>query len=195
MRKAEEKELLRRTLRRLEQRENAAARAESSRRITAHLLAMPAYQSAGTVFCFAGTEREIDTTEILRDALARGKRLCLPLCVGEGIMELRRITGLDRLVPGAYGIPEPPAESPRVDVDAVDLAILPCLGCSRSGHRLGRGGGYYDRFLARYRGGTVVLCRERMLREDIPQEAHDYPVPWVLTERGLWEDGVPARLG
>lgn len=195
MKKAEEKALLRRALRELERAETSAARAESSRRIAGHLLAMPAYQSAGTVFCFVGTDREIDTSAILRDALARGKRLCVPLCAGAGRMELRQVTALEQLMPGAYVIPEPPRRSPRVEADAVDLAVLPCLGCSRSGHRLGRGGGYYDRFLAHYRGGAVVLCRERMLREDIPQEPHDYPVPWVLTERGLWEDGMPARLG
>ena len=50
-------------------------------------------------------------------------------------------------------------------------------------------------FLARYRGGTVLLCREKLIREEIPVEPHDFPVPWVLTERGLYEDGVPARLG
>ena len=42
--------------------------------------------------------------------------------------------------------------------------------------------------------GAVLLCREKLIREDIPLEPHDCPVPWVLTERGLWEDGVPARL-
>ena len=55
--------------------------------------------------------------------------------------------------------------------------------------------GYYDRFLAHYRGGTVLLCREKLIREEIPLEPRDMPVPWVLTERGLYEDGIPARLG
>ena len=110
-------------------------------------------------------------------------------------MELRQITALDQLVPGAYGILEPSADAPLVDADAVDFAVLPCLSCSHGGHRLGQGGGFYDRFLARYRGGAVLVCREKLIREDIPLEPHDCPVPWVLTERGLWEDGIPARLG
>ena len=63
------------------------------------------------------------------------------------------------------------------------------------GQRLGQGGGYYDRFLSNYRGGTVLLCREKLIREEIPLEPHDYPIPWVLTEVGLYEDGTPARLG
>ena len=194
MTKAEEKQLLRKAVRAQERALSDAYKAASSAAIARRLLAMPEYQEADTVFCFVGTAREIDTTAILEDALSSGKRLCVPLCVGAGLMELRQITALSHLVPGAYGILEPPAECPQVETDMVDLAVLPCLSCSHSGHRLGQGGGFYDRFLARYRGGAVLLCRERLIREDIPVEPHDCPVPWVLTEQGLWEDGAPARL-
>lgn len=195
MTRAEEKQQMRRTIRTLEKELPAAYKRESNAAIARHLLAMPEYQEAGTVFCFVGTSREIDTTAILSDALAAGKRLCVPLCVGDGLMDLHQITSLDQLVPGAYGILEPPADTPLVDTDAVDFAVLPCLSCSHGGHRLGQGGGFYDRFLSHYRGGAILLCRERLIREDVPVEPHDCPVPWVLTERGLWEDGTPARLG
>lgn len=194
MTRAEEKQAMRRTLRELERSLPERYLRESGEEIRRRLLAMPEYREAGTVFCFAGIGREVDTAEILGDALAAGKRLCLPLRAGEG-WELRRITALDQLRPGARGIPEPPPESGAVGIDEVDFAVLPCLGCSHDGRRLGQGDGDYDRFLAHYRGGAVVLCRERLIREDVPQEPHDCPVPWVLTERGLWEDGVPARLG
>ena len=60
----------------------------------------------------------------------------------------------------------------------------PVVTCNYLGQRLGHGGGYYDRFLSQYRGGTVLLCRELLIRQEIPVEPHDYPVPWVLTERG-----------
>lgn len=195
MTRPEEKQQLRRTIRALERQLSPRYKAESSRAIAAHLLAMPEYQAAGTVFCFVGTEREIDTRPILENALERGKRLCVPLCTGEGVMELRAITDLRQLSPGAYRIPEPPAQAPAVPIDEVDFAILPCVTCNHWGHRLGQGGGYYDRFLAHYRGGTVLLCREKLIREEIPLEPRDMPVPWVLTERGLYEDGIPARLG
>ena len=195
MTKAEEKQRLRRVIRELERQLSPRYKAESSSAIAAHLLAMPEYQAAGTVFCFVGTEWEIDTRPILEDALAAGKRLCVPLCTEPGIMELRAVTSLDQLVPGAYGILEPPANAPQMDVDEVDFAVLPCVTCNHLGQRLGRGGGYYDRFLAHYRGGTVLLCREKLSREEIPLEPRDMPVPWVLTERGLYEDGIPARLG
>ena len=195
MTRQEEKQQLRRNVRTLEAQLSDKYKAASDRAIAAHLLAMPEYQAARTVFCFVGTAREIDTRPILEAILASGKALCVPLCAAPGVMELRQITDLDQLVPGAYGIPEPPAHAPVVDIDDVDFTVLPCLTCNHLGQRLGQGGGYYDRFLAHYRGGTVLLCREKLIREEIPLESHDYPVPWVLTERGLYEDGVPARLG
>lgn len=58
---------------------------------------MPEYQAAGTIFCFVGTPHEIDTRPILENALAAGKRLCVPLCTGPGMMELRQITTLSQL--------------------------------------------------------------------------------------------------
>ena len=156
---------------------------------------MPEYQEAQTVFCFVGTDREIDTQPILEDALAAGKTLCVPLCTEPGRMESRQITDLNQLVPGRCGLLEPTADTPVIPVDAIDFAVLPCVTCNYLGQRLGHGGGYYDRFLSQYRGGTVLLCRELLIRQEIPVEPHDYPVPWVLTERGLYEDGIPAPLG
>lgn len=194
MTKREEKLRLRQAVRQLEAGLPERYRERSSKAIAARLMAMPAYEEAGVIFCFVGMGHEIDTRPILADILSAGKTLCVPFCTAPGLMELRQITALSQLSPGMYGIPAPPAASPVLSPDSVDLAVLPCLTCSHQGHRLGRGGGYYDRFLAEYRGGAVLLCRERLIRSEIPLEPHDYPVPWVLTERGLYEDGVPARL-
>ena len=191
----EEKQRLRQTMRTLEQQLSDKYKASSSQAICSHLLAMPEYQAADTVFCFVGKAREIDTRPILEHALSVGKCLCVPLCTAPGMMELRQIQSLDELIPGSYGLLEPKTDCPKVDIDDVDFAILPCLTCNHAGQRLGTGGGYYDRFLSHYRSGTVLLCREKLIREEIPVEPHDYPVPWVLTEVGMYEDGTPARLG
>ena len=115
MTRKEEKQQLRRTIRAMERELSPKYKEESSRAICQHLIAMPAYQSAETVFCFVGMSREIDTTLILEDALNTGKKLCVPLCVGDGIMELRHITALDQLIPGAYGILEPGPDTPLVE--------------------------------------------------------------------------------
>jgi len=195
MTRIEEKRQLRTTMRARAQQLPEAYTNGADQSIAARLLAMPEYREAETVFCFVGTSREINTLPILQDLLTSGRTLCVPLCVGEGRMELRKISSLSELAPGAYGIPEPPPDSPRVAPDAVDFAVLPCLSCDHAGRRLGQGGGYYDRFLSVYRGGAVLLCREKLIRDEIPVEPHDHPVPWVLTEAGLFEDGTPARPG
>ena len=153
-------------------------REESNAGINARLLALP----------------EIDTTEFLTATLRQGKRLCVPLCTGPGIMELRKITGFDDLTPGAYGILEPKADCPVVPLDEIDFAVIPCVSCDREGHRLGQGGGFYDRFLSAYRGPAFLVCRERLLRSEIPMEPHDAIIHWVVTEKTLYEDGIPDQM-
>ena len=194
MTRKEEKTKLRETIRALEKTLSEKYKAASSAAICRHLLALPEYRDAETLFCFVGTASEIDTRPLLESALATGKQLCVPLCVDRGIMELRKIRSLDELTAGRYGLWEPSAGTPTVSPDEVDLAIIPCLTCDHSGRRLGRGGGYYDRFLSVYRAAAVVICRERLIRDEIPVEPHDMPIPWVVTEKGLFEDGIPSQF-
>lgn len=195
MTRKDQKIKLRAIVRSLERKLTDDYKATSSQAIFHHLTAMSQYQSAQTVFCFVSTSREIDTHSILTHALAQGKILCVPRSLDGGLMALHQITTLEDLQVGAYGILEPSETAPLVDVDQVDFAVLPCLSCNHEGQRLGQGGGYYDRFLSRYRGGMVLLCREQLIRDEIPVEPHDYPIPWVLTEAGLFEDGFRAQLG
>ena len=149
-----------------------------------HVLHAEEYLRAHTVFAFVGRADEIDTWPLLEQILADGKRLCVPLCTSPGVMECREVLDLTVLRPGAYGISEPPDNAPAVPPECVDLAIIPCAGAAADGRRLGRGGGYYDRFLAQYTGGALLLCRERLLWPSIPQETHDIRVPAVVTEQG-----------
>ena len=196
MNKQTEKQQLRKTMRALEARLSERYLEQSDRRIAAQLLAMPEYQAAETVFCFVSVGREINTRPVLNAALESGKTLCVPRCLGSGIMELRAIQSLDDLAPGAYGIPEPTEDAPLISVDRVDFAVLPCLTCNHLGQRLGRGGGYYDRFLARYTGRALLLCRRALLRPDIPRQPHDIRIPAVITEQGRVQAGaVPDTAG
>lgn len=185
----EQKRKLRTEVRAAERALTQQERADSDQRITKNVLMIPAYREAGSIFCFVGSSREIDTTGILLDALRAGKRLCVPLCTGDGIMELREIHSLEELHKGAYGILEPDDSTPQVDFSEVSLSIIPCVSCSKAGYRLGQGGGYYDRFFAKGTEKTVLLCREKLMRESVPREAHDVVFPVVLTERGIYRNG------
>lgn len=182
----EEKQALRKEMRQRIRQISPEERMRSSESICSRLCEMEEYLSAKCVFCFVGTEREIDTRPFLADVLARGKRLCVPRCVGKGGMELICIESLDQLHPGAYGILEPDQGAAMVSTETVDFAVIPCLACTYAGHRLGRGGGYYDRFLSHYEKETILICQEAMICPRIPMEPHDRMIQRVLTEKNIY---------
>ena len=145
------------------------------------------YRNAKTIFCYIGTDREIDTKALLNAALADGKRLALPLCVGKGIMEGRQINSLDDLVNGKFDIPAPRLECPVIEPDAFDLVIVPCSTGNEKGQRLGYGGGFYDRYLGKTKCPKILLCRRRLVKDDIPVEEHDLIMDFLATEDGLYD--------
>ena len=145
----------------------------------------PAYQKARTIFCYVGSDREIDTTAILRAAFQDGKILAVPLCTAPGVMEARQVQDFSDLVSGKYGILAPKLHCPLVEPRAFDLAIVPCCTGNARGQRLGYGGGYYDRYLPQLACPTMLLCRGRLVTEDIPTEDHDVPATYLVTEAGL----------
>ena len=151
------------------------------------LQAQPAWQSAENVFCFVGALHEPDTMPILQGALSAGKQLLVPRIAGPGQMQLVPLQSLEQLQPGAFGILEPPKALPAVPAGSgVQLAVLPCLAATRSGARLGHGGGYYDRFLANYSGQRLILCPEALLAQSLPTGPLDEPAQAVLTEKVLY---------
>lgn len=153
------------------------------RQIYERLMQLDEYQSSRTVFCFASTEHEIDTKEFIWTSLSLGKFVAVPLCTGKGRMEARRIASPEDLSPGFYGLLEPGSHCPVVEPEAIDFAVVPCVSCDRKGHRLGRGGGYYDNYLPKIQGSCVMICREALMTEAIPVEPHDVSVKKIVTER------------
>ena len=161
----------------------------AGRDIAAAVAALPEYAEARTVFAFVPAAGEADIRPLLAQVLADGKRLAAPLCVGPGRMQCRVVTDLAALRPGAFGIPAPGPDSPLVLPEQIDLAVAPCLCCDRTGARLGRGGGYYDRFFAGYGGPSLAVCPARLLVQAVPMEPWDRPVDIVVRERGVFRRG------
>lgn len=162
---------------------------EADAAICRWVLHSEAYRQARTVFCYVGSDREIDTGALLRGALEDGKILAVPLCVEQGVMEARQIQGLGDLVSGRYGILAPRLDCPVVEPADLDLAVVPCCTGNARGQRLGYGGGYYDRYLLRTDCPTMLLCRRLLVREEIPVEDHDLTMDYLVTEDGV----VPCR--
>lgn len=161
--------------------------ARSDALICRRLLSLPEYAGARTVFAFAGVGWEIRLTDFLARALAEGKRVALPRVTGPGRMEARVLCDLRRLVPGAFGIPEPPEDAALCPAEEIDFAVVPCVCCDISGRRLGQGGGYYDRFLSAAAFPAAAVCRDAVLARELPADPWDRPVDLVVTETRVYD--------
>lgn len=162
---------------------------DADARITQLLLGLPEYKKANTVFCFVGVEHEINTRPFLEQVLLDGKRLAVPLCVGKGIMEARRIFSLDEFKKGYYGLYEPDKSSELIPMDDVEFAVIPCITADHKGNRLGHGGGFYDTLFSRHNNiPAAIICRELMCRE-VPTESFDHRFSITVTENGVFRNG------
>ncbi len=143
------------------------------------------WKKADTVFVFVSMPTETDTSGLIGKALSSGKRLCVPKIVGDGIMEAVEIKNQAQLSSGKFGIYEPDDTCLPVSKNEIDLVLLPCLAADEKGRRLGRGGGYYDRFCEGCGGVKLVLCPEMLLlgEGEIPTEKWDIIADGVVTEK------------
>ncbi len=158
-----------------------------------------------TLFAYLAFAGEIDPSRLIDDALARGLAVAVPRVIKTGErrdLEFRKIeSSSGPFVSGAYGIPEPPPDAPLhwpapLPDSAFPLAVLvPALAFDRSGNRLGRGAGFYDRFLeallrahTREReAGRITLigaCHSFQIAQTVPVEAHDIAVDCIACEKG-----------
>ena len=162
-------------------------RAAADAVITERILSHPDYAQAETVFAYVSMPHEVSTRALLGRILQSGKRLGLPVCDPKThTLRFYRLDSTDELVTGMYRIPVPPASEDRLLMpDARTLVLVPMLAYDSEGYRLGAGGGYYDRFLAKY-GGTVItlgICYAENRTAHLPHDAYDQKIPCCITEQ------------
>jgi 5-formyltetrahydrofolate cyclo-ligase len=176
------KAALRRRLVAARERLTAAERRAAGHLLRDAVLALPQTQMAGTAAAYYSVGTEPDTRGLVYALWKRGTYVLLPLLLPGGELDWASYEGPDSLVPGARGLLEP-AEPPRgaAAVASADLVIVPALAADRRGFRLGRGGGSYDRALARVGGPvpTVALLYDGELLDEVPAGPHDLPVRMI----------------
>lgn len=139
----------------------------------------PAYQAASTIYGYLPYNQEVRTIPMLQRALDEGKRVAVPKVYGEE-MRFIYLEDLTQVSKGYAGIPEPIADAPVAD-DKRALVLMPGLAFDPQGHRIGYGGGFYDRFLAQEpHHPTLALCYEFQMQAHLDTEEFDIPVDTVL---------------
>jgi len=152
------------------------------------LLAVP-WQSARLIAGYLPIQNEADVAPLLRQLAGQGKELLLPAVLGPTLpLEFRRWQPDDPLEPGPFNTLQASDAAERA---IPDLLLVPMLAYDERGGRLGYGGGYYDRTLAFLRDKGAVtavgIAYAAQKMENLPCEAHDQPLDWMVTEQSAWE--------
>jgi 5-formyltetrahydrofolate cyclo-ligase len=165
---------------------------EVSRQIVARFMALPEYAAARTVMFYIDVRSEVRTRNDLAGALQSGKKIVVPYCV-DGELELFHLEDMGELETGMYKILEPKAAlrtvpAKRVEIEDLDLVMVPGVAFDRQGGRTGHGKGYYDKLLEHARRDTplVALAFECQLFPEIPTDTHDIFMDKVVTELAVY---------
>ena len=162
---------------------------ELSRRIVGAFMSLPEYALAETVMFYIDVRSEVRTRHDLALALTSGKTIVVPWCNADGELELFRLDNMDELEVGMYKILEPRGElrslaEKQVNVETLDMIMVPGVAFDRRGARMGHGKGYYDKLLQHARSNTplVALAFECQLFDEIPVANHDIFMDTLITE-------------
>lgn len=163
------------------------ARIKKSRVIQEKLFALPEFQRAQTVLFYASFDGEVDTFEMIKQAFKDKKTVALPIIIKEtkDIVPCVAENFENGLITGPYGIKQPDTKTAKaLALEEIDLAVVPGVAFDRQNRRLGRGQGFYDRFLSRLPSSTpsIGLAFDFQIVENLPElETHDFPVTRILS--------------
>ncbi len=164
--------------------------AEKSARIIRTLLKLDEYRYASTIMTYLNFRNEVQTGELVKRAMAEGKRVAVPLTdPASGVLTPSTLNFYpDELEPGAWGILEPKLHCVRpLDPCELDLIVVPGVAFDRRGNRLGYGGGFYDRFLLRTRPEVFYIAPayEMQLCDRVPRSSRDVRMHCLITEEQI----------
>ena len=156
----------------------------SSQKIHNKLKQLEVFRKAKRIACYYPIGSEVMTQDIMQELLGDGKEICLPKVVGD-MLNFRKIEGLNDLEKGNFGIMEPKEKCPIVE--NIDVVLVPTVGITKNGTRLGYGYGYYDRFLSSSNAKTISLTFSKQMVKSIPSSENDIKIDWVVTEDEVFE--------
>ena len=174
-----DKQALRKQIREQKRAMTEAEIVEKSEALGRLFVASEAYRQAKTIYGYLPYNQEVRTTAMLQKALDDGKQVAVPKCYGDE-MRFIYLDDLSKVEKGYCNIPEPIEDGPIAN-DPTALVLMPGLAFDPQGHRIGYGGGFYDRYLSAEPGHpTVALCYDFQLLPHLDTEEFDIPVDTVL---------------
>ena len=158
---------------------------EASKLICQRIIASKLYKNANVILAYLAFGKEVSCDELVRQALADGKTVCIPYIIDKEHFLAAKLNSLENLVLDRYGIRT--AAEPIIEVlhSDIDLILVPGLAFGKDGSRMGMGAGYYDRFLADTQAITLGLAYEKLLQDEIPTDEHDIAMEYIVTENNL----------
>jgi len=146
------------------------------------IIKLDRFINARDIFTYVSFDNEVDTKKLIQYSIENGKKVYVPKVEkGERRLRVFNIESESQLEIGSYNILEP-ENGVEVDKKKFDLLFIPGLLFTRDGFRLGRGEGYFDRFLSNVSGYKIGLCYSFQIRENLPAESHDIKVDEVISE-------------
>lgn len=155
------------------------------------LFSLPEIHQAGVIFFFASFKSEVSTFPMIEEAYRLGKRIVFPKVDRKlkGLV-LYEVKGLSELAPGCMDIPEPDvSEERRMDINDVDIVIMPGVAFDKKGNRIGYGAGFYDKLLSALKKQIplIAITYEEQVLASLPSEPHDIKVHRIVTDKRLIE--------
>ena len=156
----------------------------ASEKIQKRLKKINAFRDAQKIGVYYPIGSEVLTQDIIQELLSNGKDVFLPKVIGKK-MEFRKISNFSSLEKGSFDIMEPKDDC-QTD-NSLDVVLVPTVGISPVGVRLGYGHGFYDKFLAEHKVTTISLTLEKQIVKNIPKSEHDIIINWIITEDRILE--------
>ncbi len=155
----------------------------NSGKIHANLKKIPPFNLATKIGLYYPAGSEVLTQKIMQEAISNGRRVYLPKVSGEEL-EFREIEGFSSLEPGSFDIMEPKEGCPAAQ--KMEVLVIPAVGASVDGYRIGHGRGFYDRYLAGSGAVKIALCFQKQIVRAMPREEHDVQMDYVVTEERVY---------
>ena len=150
-----------------------------SEKIHENLKKISSYTNSQNIACYFPIGSEVNTHDVMLNILKQGKNLLLPRIVDNNI-QFYIVSNLEKLERGSFEIMEPKDSCEKAK--KIDCVLIPTVGVSKLGVRLGYGYGYYDRFLSSTDAVKISLTYSKQIVKSIPSDSHDIKIDWIVTE-------------